>query len=213
MCWQQRGSSSLPQGMILATDFLKKRMKKLFIPLSLVGLVLGGVACEREWREVGGRPSGEQVQVAAASAVQADRSLAPKLAHVAAVAPSGAAPNGEALYAQVCVACHQISGQGIPGAFPPLDGSPYVVSDDTARMAAIMIYGLQGPIEVKGMTYNSVMAPLGHLKNEELAAIATYVRSAWSNQAGPVEASVFSEVRQKYGSRGPFTIADLGAEN
>ena len=116
------------------------------------------------------------------------------------------------LYEQVCSACHQVTGQGIPGAFPPLDGSAYVTSDKIERMASIMVYGLVGPIKVKGVEYNSAMAGLGSQSNEDLAKIASYVRSSWSNKAGEVKPEVFAAVREKWGTRGPFNIKELGEE-
>lgn len=122
-------------------------------------------------------------------------------------------PDGKLLFSQSCAACHQLTGQGMPGAFPPLDGSPYVVGDNVDRMASIMLYGLQGPITVKGAQYNSVMAPLGGAFNDaQLAAIATYIRSAWTNKAGEVKADVFTKMRSKWGTRSMFTIQELGEE-
>ena len=139
----------------------------------------------------------------------------PAAVHIAEVAPAdgSSGPNGEELYVKNCGACHQQGGAGIPGAFPPLDKSPYVTGDNVERLAAIMVYGLSGPIDVLGTTYNSAMAPLGaSLNDEQLAAIATYIRTAWSNEAGAIEASVFADVRAKYGTRAMFTIAELGEE-
>ena len=121
---------------------------------------------------------------------------------------------GAELFLKNCSACHQPSGAGVPGAFPPLDGSPYVTSENTARMAAIMIYGLMGPIKVNGLQYVGAMMPMGaQLTDEELAAIATYIRSSWSNKSSAVSAEVFAQVRKKWGARGPFSIAELGEEN
>ena len=112
-----------------------------------------------------------------------------------------------------CSACHQVTGAGIPGVFPPLDASAYVTGDNLDRLASIMIYGLVGPIKVNGQQYNSAMAGLGAtLKDEELAKIATYIRGAWSNKAGEVEPSVFAAMRTKWGARGPFAITELGEE-
>jgi mono/diheme cytochrome c family protein len=121
--------------------------------------------------------------------------------------------NGEALFVKSCTACHQINGNGVPGVFPPLVKSPYVIGDNVDRLASIILYGLQGPINVLGTQYNGVMSPWGvNYNDEELAAIATYIRSAWGNQAAPVSATVFSQMRQKWGTRGQFSISELGEE-
>lgn len=76
----------------------------------------------------------------------------------------------------------------MPGAFPPLDGSPYVTSTNVERMAAIMLYGLKGEIKVLDVNYNSIMLPQKQYKDEELAAIAQLQSdSSWSNKASGVE--------------------------
>ena len=62
---------------------------------------------------------------------------------------------GERLYAQVCVACHQLNGQGLPGAFPPLVDSEWVTGDED-RLIKVLLHGLQGPIEVKGAAFNGM---------------------------------------------------------
>ena len=87
-----------------------------------------------------------------------------------------------------------------------------ITGDNLERLSAIMIYGLVGPIKVNGVTYNSAMAPLGNLRDEELAGIATYIRANWSNQAGEVGPEVFAATRTKYGTRGQFKISELGEE-
>jgi mono/diheme cytochrome c family protein len=121
--------------------------------------------------------------------------------------------SGEALFLKNCAACHQTSGQGVPGAFPPLAASHYVTGDNTERMASIMLYGLVGPIRVNNAMFAGAMTPFGAvLSDEELAAIATYARSAWGNNAAAVRAEVFKRVREKWGSRPPFQISELGEE-
>jgi len=134
---------------------------------------------------------------------------------IQAVLPAGEEVlDGKALFAANCSACHQIHGNGVPGVFPPLNNSPYVVSDKVERMAAIVLYGLQGEIPVNGVTYNNVMAGLGGaLNDKKIAAIMTYIRSAWDNKAGPVDPSVVTSVRQKYGTRAGFNINELGKES
>lgn len=191
-------------------NYSKKFMKsKLFLSL-LVALLVLLIACERRGRKFGGvdaPESGSEVVAPESATVVAE-------VNVAAVAPKVAGElDGKALFAANCSACHQIAGTGVPGAFPPLVNSPYVLSDNVERMASIMIYGLQGPINVLGTTYASIMAPLGAtLKDEELAAIATYVRSAWGNTASPIKTDVFAAMRQKWGSRSFFQISELGEE-
>lgn len=183
-------------------------MKKVIVFSALLVMF---TACERQSREFAGSPKPPlgtpEFQVVA------NMHSVDGLTYIQEVAPGDdKGPDGEKLYAANCSACHQVTGQGIPNVFPPLAASKYVTGD-TARLAAIMVYGLKGPINVNGSVYNGVMAPLGHLKDEELAAIATYVRSAWSNAADPVEAQVIADARTKWGTRGQFEIRELGEES
>ncbi len=177
----------------------------------VVAAIVCVAACERNQQPIGGIAS--KSATSALFTEKASASIPEGVSYVAAVMPSEVVQELDAatLYQQTCAACHQANGQGIPAAFPPLDNSPYVTSDNVERLAAIIVYGLQGPIVVNGQTYTSVMAPLGAQRNDaELAKIATYIRSSWSNQAAAVDAAVFAAVREKYGSRGMFTIEELG---
>ncbi len=185
-------------------------MHKIFSHILVITLLISFISCKRNQKPLGGvsQPSIDlpaSDKTASVHALPADGTLA-ELSSTAVVQLSP-----EQLFIQNCAACHQATGKGIPGAFPPLDGSPYVIGDNVERMASIMIYGLTGPIKVLGVEYNSAMAPLGATNDDKaLAAIATYVRSAWSNKAAPVSEEVFASARKKWGSRGPFTIQELG---
>jgi mono/diheme cytochrome c family protein len=120
---------------------------------------------------------------------------------------------GRAAYNGVCVACHQATGQGLPPAFPPLAGSEWVLGSEE-RAIRIVLYGLQGPIKVKGAEFNNVMPATGpgsafNLSPERVAAVLTYIRQEWGNKAGPVSPEKVAEIRGKEGNRGPMTVADL----
>lgn len=137
-------------------------------------------------------------------------------AEAAAPAAGGAtvaSAEGEALYGR-CVACHMANGQGMAGAFPPLDGSEWV-SGSPARAIRIVLHGLQGPITVKGASYNAAMIAYGTgvpMSDDEVAAVLTYVRNSWSNSAGPVSAAEVAAVRAETASRTtPWTAAELDA--
>ncbi len=86
---------------------------------------------------------------------------------------------GEAVYSSMCIACHMTNGKGVPAAFPPLDGSDWLVNKRTESIHAVK-YGQQGEITVLGETYNGVMAPLG-LSDKEVADVLNYVMNSWSN--------------------------------
>jgi len=103
---------------------------------------------------------------------------------------------GQRLYQTYCMGCHQAEGQGIPGTFPPLAKSDYLLAE-TSRSIDTVVNGLHGPIEVNGQQYNGTMPPMGHLQDEEIADILSYVRSSWGNAANPVSAADVSAVRAK----------------
>lgn len=93
--------------------------------------------------------------------------------------------HGEQIYNGVCATCHQGNGQGVAGAFPPLAGSGEFYGAPQ-RHAGIIVHGLSGEIIVQGSTFNSVMAPHGHLTDYDIAAVATYERTSWGNDDGIV---------------------------
>lgn len=115
-----------------------------------------------------------------------------------------------------CNTCHQTTGLGMPGAIPPLAGSEWVVGSEE-RVVRIALYGLQGPITVKGAHYMSVMPPFGkgvpnsmkNWRDDQIAAVLTYIRQEWGNQAPPISAEKVAEIHNKDGAHGPYTAADL----
>lgn len=116
---------------------------------------------------------------------------------------------GRQVYQSACMACHQSTGQGLAGAFPPLDGSDWVTGNPDAPIN-IVLHGLSGPIEVKGVTYNGMMPNFGaQLSDEEVAAVVSYVRGAWSNEAAAVDAERVAALRAASTGRGPWTADEL----
>jgi mono/diheme cytochrome c family protein len=120
---------------------------------------------------------------------------------------------GKRLYAQNCVVCHQATGQGVAGAFPPLNGSEYVVGSEQ-RPIRILLNGLSGPITVNGTEFNSVMPAFGPMwDDEKIAAVLTYIRSEWGNQAEAVLTETVEAVRAVVPDRGmqTWTVEELEA--
>lgn len=103
---------------------------------------------------------------------------------------------GGRLYKTYCVGCHQAEGQGIQGTFPPLAKSDYLMTDKSRAIAAVL-NGLTGPVEVNGQRYNGVMPPMGHLKDDEIADILSYVRQSWGNEGEAVSAADVAAQRGK----------------
>ena len=86
---------------------------------------------------------------------------------------------GQRVYNQICTACHQTSGLGVPGAFPPLAESDYL-NADKGRAIDIVINGLSGPVTVNGKEYNGQM-PAWQLADEDIANVLTFVYDSWGN--------------------------------
>ncbi len=105
-------------------------------------------------------------------------------------APAGL-PDGAALYANTCAACHQADGKGLAGAFPPIAGSAIVNDPNAEQLIRIILQGYDARPEY------GVMAPFGDvLSDEEIAAIATHERSSWGNQAPAVTPEEVKKVRE-----------------
>jgi mono/diheme cytochrome c family protein len=123
---------------------------------------------------------------------------------------------GEKLFNNAaCNTCHQPTGLGIPGAFPPLVKSDWVTGSEE-RVIRIVLHGIVGPIKVNGVDYNSAMPAFGRVAgsgynwtDDKVAAVLTYVRQAWGNQAGPISTEKVAEIRAKEGDRKPWTAAEL----
>jgi mono/diheme cytochrome c family protein len=104
----------------------------------------------------------------------------------AATAATGSAfaqTDGKALFEQNCSACHQVTGKGIPGAFPALAGDPFVAGPGET-VASVVLNGRGG------------MPTFGKdLSNQEIAAILTYVRASWGNHAPPLSPEMIESAR------------------
>jgi len=115
---------------------------------------------------------------------------------------------GRRVYAN-CQACHQPDGSGVPGNYPTLAGSPWVLGDP-GLLAGMTLHGLQGEWVSRGVTYNQVMPGWSHINDEQIAAVLTYVRNSFGNQAGAVAPELVSGVRrQTQGRRQPLTAAQV----
>ncbi len=121
------------------------------------------------------------------------------------------AQDGGQLFTLYCSACHGADGKGAGnGAFPPLASSPYVLADP-ALSIKIVLQGLHGPIDVLGKTYNLEMPPQGAaIVDDQIAAILTYVRSSWGNEASAVTPDFVKKTRDETASRNEhWTAAEL----
>ncbi|WAJ71280.1 PVC-type heme-binding CxxCH protein [Catenovulum adriaticum] len=117
--------------------------------------------------------------------------------------------NGEA----ACFGCHGANGEGNT-MIPPLNNSEWVVGSEK-RLAAILLHGFSGPIEVNGKTFTSPMTMPGLAQNpamtdEHLADISSYIRHAWDNNAKPVKAKTFKKLRAATQTQSkPYTVETI----
>jgi mono/diheme cytochrome c family protein len=128
-------------------------------------------------------------------------------------AVQGAAVDGAQVFAAQCVACHQATGLGIAGAFPPLAASEWVLGSPKV-LAKILLHGIQGNLTVAGKPYAGQMPPFKEKLNDaEIAAVASHIRSQWGNSAAPLEAALVADARKATADRpGPWNgDADLNA--
>ncbi|HEX7366033.1 MAG TPA: cbb3-type cytochrome c oxidase subunit II [Pelobium sp.] len=106
--------------------------------------------------------------------------------------------DGASLYAANCQSCHQANGEGLPGAFPPLKGSPIVLDADPTTIITIVMKGYNG----RAKEGYPEMPPIGtnnNLKPEEVAAIISHERSSWGNNAKKVTVDEVKTVLEKIG--------------
>lgn len=105
-------------------------------------------------------------------------------------ASTSSLPDGAALFVSTCAVCHQQDGKGLPGAFPPLAGSPIVNDPNYKTMVSIIISGYDARPE-----FASMPAQGDHLNDEEIAAIVNHERSSWGNNASAITAEDVKAVR------------------
>ncbi|HSI56994.1 MAG TPA: cytochrome c [Ideonella sp.] len=139
------------------------------------------------------------VRFAGDEGLQGDMRTASALAPVApassAASGGAAAADGGQIYASLCVACHQASGLGLPGVFPPLAGSEWLKGAPELSIK-ILLLGMGGSVTVKGVAYNGQMPAFKQLSDAEIAAVLTHVRAAWQNGGAAVTADAVKQARK-----------------
>jgi nitrite reductase (NO-forming)/hydroxylamine reductase len=103
---------------------------------------------------------------------------------------------GKAAYLANCAACHQPTGLGLPGAFPPLAGSDWLQKTSPEEVIASVLKGISGEMTVNGVVYNNVMPAMSQLSDADIAAILSYVFADWGNSGPAVTAEQVAEQRK-----------------
>lgn len=145
-------------------------------------------------------------RIAPVGAVYAGASGQAALAKAPAPEPSAAAASGpytysasegKSLFDSTCAACHQATGEGVPGTFPPLKGNAAVNAADAKTQIETILDGRQGTV-IGGQKYSGVMPPFGsQLSDVQVANVANYERSAWGNHGKHVTADDVAALRGK----------------
>jgi len=123
---------------------------------------------------------------------------------------------GKRQFQAACITCHQANGMGVPGAFPPLAGSEWA-NGSQERTIRIVLHGLGGEVKVGSTTFNGVMPSFGKVPNggfnwrdDQIAAVLTYIRQEWGNKAGPITPEQVTAIRTQEAARAkPWTAAEL----
>ncbi len=133
---------------------------------------------------------------ALAACAKGGNSSASASATAAAVAKNPAsASDGATVYVANCSSCHQPSGRGVAGAFPPLAGNP-TVNGSPIAVIAIVKNGLEGRLVVNGTAYSGIMPSWKHqISDEQIAAVISYIRSTWGNHASGVSVSDVGSIK------------------
>jgi mono/diheme cytochrome c family protein len=101
---------------------------------------------------------------------------------------------GEALYAVHCATCHLPTGRGAVETGPSLAGNPVVQAVDPASLVNVILFGPDLP--QLPLVQRTAMEPyVDKLSDEEIAALSSFIRSAWSNRAGAVSSSEVARQR------------------
>jgi len=123
---------------------------------------------------------------------------------------------GKKNFQTVCATCHQATGLGVEGVYPPLAGSEWV-QGSPERVIRIVLYGLKGPVTVKGKQFSAAAMPaFGKVTgsgynwtDDRIAAVLSYVRQEWGNKAAPITADQVAAIHTKEANRKEWAQEEL----
>ncbi|MDB6169723.1 MAG: cytochrome c family protein [Verrucomicrobia bacterium] len=123
---------------------------------------------------------------------------------------------GKKNFELVCATCHQTTGLGVAGVYPPLAGSEWATGSEE-RVIRIVLYGLKGPIKVKGTDFNAAAMPaVGRVagsgynwSDDRIAAVLTYIRASFGNKASAITPEQVAAIHTKEGDRKEWSQDEL----
>jgi mono/diheme cytochrome c family protein len=121
---------------------------------------------------------------------------------------------GRQKYVNLCANCHGTKGEGMSRFAPPLKKSEWVIGEKE-KLAMILLHGMEGPIVVNGKDYGipdilPSMPSFSTLQNEDIAAIATYIRNSWGNSGDMIKSNIIGRIRfRTQGKVTPWKASEL----
>jgi mono/diheme cytochrome c family protein len=108
---------------------------------------------------------------------------------------------GQAIYRDQCAACHQFDGKGVAQLFPSLADSSVARSDDPTSLLRLVLRGSRSVATKDEPTGPGMPSFAWQLNDDQIAAVATYVRNHWPNPAAAVSPSEVAKQRSKLANR------------
>lgn len=102
-------------------------------------------------------------------------------------------PNGAKIYKEKCIVCHQVTGEGIPGAFPPLKNADYLLADKK-RAVQQVLNGSNEAMTVNGIVYTVPMPPQVDT-HQDAVDVINYVLNAWGNDGGTITLEEVKDIK------------------
>ena len=102
-------------------------------------------------------------------------------------------PNGAKIYKEKCFVCHQLNGEGIAGAFPPLKNADYLLADKK-RAVRQVLNGSNEAMTVNGVVYTVPMPPQVD-SHQDAVDVINYVLNAWGNDGGTITLEEVKDIK------------------
>jgi mono/diheme cytochrome c family protein len=112
-----------------------------------------------------------------------------------AIAQTNKSVSGQLVYNNNCLSCHQADGKGVIGMNPPLSKTQWVLGDKK-QLITILLKGMKQQLVIGDEIYDNAMPAQSHLSDKEIAAVLSYVRSNFGNQATAITELEVKNVRQ-----------------
>ena len=109
---------------------------------------------------------------------------------------------GKAIYRDTCSACHGLDGNGVANLFPALAKAPSVRSKDPTSAIRVILRGARSVATQAEPTAPAMPSFAWQLKDDQVAAVATYIRNSWGKAAAPVSADDVAKEKTKLANRG-----------